>query len=138
MNILLDTFAKEFTNVKNINNIEDIKKIDNDFIVPDVIRMRSFEYLSNTHYIFSCFNENYERVDFKNQTAFDYISLRDVYNNLTRTEYYRNLSLSVKRTLSQKYFINLFGTNKLYNRDYIYKVNTHVKGKECKRTDVLK
>ena len=64
--------------------------------------------------------------------------MRDVYNHLTRTEYYRNLLLAVKQTLSQKYFIKLFVTNKLYNRYFIYKVNTHVKGKECKRTDVLK
>ena len=64
--------------------------------------------------------------------------MRDVYNHLTRTEYYRNLSPSVKRTISQKYFIILFVTNKLYNRYYIYKVNTRVKGKECKKTDFLK
>ena len=61
MNILLDTFAKEFTNVHNINNsIEDIKKINNDFIVSDVIKMRLLKYLTDTHYIFSWFNENYE------------------------------------------------------------------------------
>ena len=36
MNILLDTFAKEFTNVKDINKIKDIKMIDNNFIVLDV------------------------------------------------------------------------------------------------------
>ena len=78
------------------------------------------------------------KVDVKNQTAFDYISFRDVYNHLTRTEYYRNLAPSVKRTLLQKYFITLFVTNKLYNRYYIYKVNTRVHSNECKRTDVLK
>ena len=100
--------------------------------------MRSLEYLTDRHYIFSWFNENYQRVDVKNQRAFDQISLSDVNNHLTKTEYYRNLSPSVQRTLSQKYFINLFVTNKLYNRYYIYKVNTRVKGKKCKRSDVLK
>ena len=103
--------------------------IDNIFIVPDAIKLRSLEYLTDTHYICSWFSENYERVDVKNQTALDYISLRDVYNHLTRTEYYRNLAPSVKRTLSQKYFITLFVTNKLYNRYYIYKVNTRVQAK---------
>ena len=102
MNILLDIFAKEFTNVKDINKIEDIKMIDNNFIVLDAIKLKSLEYLTDEHYIFSWFSENYERVDVTNQTAFDYISLRDVYNHLTRTEYYRNLAPSVKRTLSQK------------------------------------
>ena len=112
--------------------------IDNKFIVPDAIKNRSLKYLTDTHYIFSWFSGNYQRVDVKNQTALDYISLRDVYNHLTRPEYYRNLAPAVKLTLSQKYFINLFVTNKLYNRYYIYKVNTCVQGKECKRTDVLK
>ena len=64
--------------------------------------------------------------------------MRDVYNHLTRTKYFINLAPSVKRTLSQKYFIILFVINKLYNRYYIYKVNTRVYGKECKRTNVLK
>ena len=112
--------------------------IDNNFIVPDAIKLRSLEYLTYTHYIFTWFGENYERVNVKNQTAFDYISLKDVYNHLTRTEYYRNLAPLVKRTLSQKYFITLFVTNKLYNRYYIYKVNTQFNNKECKKTVVLK
>ena len=33
--------------------------------------MRSLEYLTDRHYIFSWFNENYQRVDVKNQRAFD-------------------------------------------------------------------
>ena len=41
MNILLDVFAKEFTNVKDINKIEDIKMIDNNFIVPNAIKFKS-------------------------------------------------------------------------------------------------
>ena len=76
--------------------------INNNFIVPDAIKMRSLEYLTDTHYIFSWFGKNYETVDVKNQTAFDYISLRDVCNHLTKREYYRNLAPSVILTLSHK------------------------------------
>ena len=58
INILLDTFAKEFALVKS-DSINDIKKIDNDFKIPDVIKIRLLEYLTDTHYIFSWFIENY-------------------------------------------------------------------------------
>ena len=78
------------------------------------------------------------KVDVKKQTASDYISLRDLHNHLTTTEYYINLSPSVKRTLSQQYFRNLFVSNKLYNMYYDYKVNIRVTGNKCKKTDVLK
>ena len=40
INILLDTFAKQFTNFKDINKIEDIKMIVYNYIVPNGNKMR--------------------------------------------------------------------------------------------------
>lgn len=63
MIILLDILATEFPNFKSINQAKDIEKIDNGFLVPEEIRMRSLAYLTNKHYVFSWFNKNYERVN---------------------------------------------------------------------------
>ena len=95
INILLDTFAKEFANATGMYSLKDNNKIDNDFIVRHVIRMRSLEYLTDTYYIFSWFNENYKRVDVKSQTSLNYITLKNLYNHIT-TDYYRILSQVVK------------------------------------------
>ena len=39
MNILFNTFATELSHVESNLSVEDIKKIDNEFIVPNVIKM---------------------------------------------------------------------------------------------------
>ena len=98
MSILLDTFEKEFPNVKNITeNLENIDDIDKDFIIPQEIKRRALEYLVDTHDIFKWLTDAYERVDITKQTPYAYLSLSDVLTHLNTTEYYKTLSATIKK-----------------------------------------
>ena len=98
INILLDTFEKEFPNVKTIPaDLENINDINKDFIIPQEIKTWALEYLVDTHDIFKWFIETYERVDITKQTPYDYLSLSNVLTHLNTTEYYKNLSATMKK-----------------------------------------
>ena len=117
-NILLDTFEKEFPNVKNITkDLENIDYIDKDFIIFPEIRRRAIKYLVNTHEIYKLFTETYERVNISKQTPFDYLSLSNVLTYLTTTEYYKNLSATMKKKTTLPYPERLFRNNKLLRQN---------------------
>ena len=139
MNILLDTFEKEFPNVKTITeDLENINDIDKDFIIPQEIKTRALEYLVDTHDIFKWFIETYERVDITKQTPFEYLSLSNVLTHLNTTEYYKNLSATMKKKTSLPYLVRLFKENDLFKQYYIEKIDTHINSKPFKRNHVLK
>ena len=98
INILLDTFEKKFSNVKNITeDFEKIYHIDKDFIIPPEIRRKALEYLVYTHDIYKWFTETYERVDITQQTLIDYLSLSNVLDYIIKTKYYKNQSAPMKK-----------------------------------------
>ena len=139
MNILLDTLEKEFPNVTNITaDLQNINDIDKDFIIPQEIKRRALVYLVDTHDIFKWFIETYKRVDITKQTPFDYLSLRNVLTHLNTTEYYKNLSATMKKKTSLSYFVRLFKDNELFKHYYIEKIDTHINSKPFKRNHVLK
>ena len=87
MNILLNTFEKEFPNVKNITaDLENIGNIYKDFIIPQQIKRRELEYLVDTHDIFKWIIETYEKVDITKRTPYDYLQRSSVLTHLNTTE----------------------------------------------------
>ena len=119
-------------------DLENINDIDKDFIISQEIKPSALEYLVDTHDIFKWFIETYERIDITKQTPYDYLSLSNVLTHLNTTEYYKNLSATMKKKTTLPYIVKLFKDNELFRQNYVEKIDTTIKSKPFRRSHVLK
>lgn len=95
----------------------------NNLIIPELVKIRSENYMKNSIEIFEWFNETFERVD--NKTDDTYISFTDIYDTFKSSEYYESLTKKEKREYSRDKIIKIFRDNPLYKK--IYRDETNVK-----------
>jgi phage/plasmid-associated DNA primase len=110
-----------------VNNYLDVvngEGIDIDHVVPDSIKKRTLQYLSNSDYITNWFMETYE----KTEDDTDLIQLKDVYDLFKLSEGYSNMNKQEKRTYTKSYFIE-----KIQNNIFL---KSHYKDRE-RRKDIL-
>ena len=110
-----------------VNNYLDVvngEGFDIDHVVPDSIKKRTLQYLSNSDYITNWFMETYE----KTEDDTDLIQLKDVYDLFKLSEGYSNMNKQEKRTYTKSYFIE-----KIQNNIFL---KSHYKDRE-RRKDIL-
>lgn len=93
------------------------KSVCDKFDVPEVITKRSKEYIKSSDEIREWFDTMYETVDVKGKNKKEilecdlYVTLKDVFEEFKRSDYYSNLSKSDKRKMNKKYFVEYAKTN---------------------------
>ena len=95
---------------------------DDGFILknmPESVKLRVMENISNSDDFTSWFREQYESTDDKKQI----ILLKDVYNIYKNSDMYFNLSKYEKRQMTYKYFISTVENNVILRKDYRERLN---------------
>jgi len=93
------------------------KSVCDKFDVPDCITERSKEYIKSSDELREWFDTVYEPVETKGMSKKDvlekglYVTLKDVFEEFKRSEYYANQSKSNKRKMNKKYFVEYAKTN---------------------------
>lgn len=84
------------------------------FTIPETIKTRTSEYLEMSCDILQWFKDEYYVTEDKN----DILKLKDIFDKFKDSEYYYNLTKSMKRKYNYRYFVNYFRENILLKRYY--------------------
>ena len=103
--------------------------------LPESVRERSLHYAVFSHWAFKWYNENYRLLE--NPSKNNYITLQSIYEEVTKSDIYNNLTRTEKRAFTKKSLIDMFSKSPIYKKYYRERYQPRRDEKKINATNVL-
>lgn len=105
------------------------------FVIPNVIKERTMEYLESNCQLLEWFKEKYEFIESNDKNVF--ILIKTIYNEFKLDTYYENLTKYEKRKMNYKHFLNYFSQNIITKKHFKARYVICDNGKKTEYSNVL-
>jgi len=125
--------AQKFAMMKILLNM--YAEMKGKIYLPECVQTRSLHYAVFSHWAFKWFDEHYGLLEQPNKN--DYISIQTIFDELTHTDIYANLTRTERRAFTKKGLIDMFMKSPIYKKYYRDKYRPRVNERQINVTNIL-
>ncbi len=113
------------------------KETKGEIYLPDKIRSRTIAYLTQSHFFFRWFLEEYQQTTDSSEPYLYYLPIEDLVKRFRLSESYNNLSKEQKQLITRNYLIGIFQKNDIMRKYYRENVDTIIYNNRYHKRNVI-